>query len=67
MYHRDEIDVDNPHYEPRAQELLKDLLMQLHSKTGVLVGDDFFLIRMRLEQTYTLFEVNIVIVKTYET
>nr|KAG5696559.1 hypothetical protein BaRGS_030427 [Batillaria attramentaria] len=45
------VDVTNPACEGMARELLDDMIKQLQTKTNSLSGEDFFLIRLKLEQT----------------
>ncbi|XP_076437051.1 signal transducer and activator of transcription 5B-like [Babylonia areolata] len=51
-----ELDPDDPNNDVVAGQLLKEMCSLLISKAQELSGDDFTIIRMRLEQTYHDFE-----------
>ena len=53
------LDPDNPAHEARAAELLQEMLVQLNSKVKELQGDDFLIIRIRLQQSCTEFQVQL--------
>ncbi|XP_078460145.1 signal transducer and activator of transcription 5B-like isoform X1 [Lampetra fluviatilis] len=49
----DEVEVDNPQEEFRAKVLLDNLVQELHRKAGQLVGDDVFVLKLKLDSYAT--------------